>query len=192
MIKKIICLALMIPMMLVFASCAKNETDGGNIDQQTDKTSQTLGEFSKFTATDLDGNEVNQDILKGYKLTMLNVWGTFCPPCLREMPDLGELASEYKDKGVQIVGVVIDVMDNKGEIDDKKVEEAKELVEKTKADYLHLLPSEDLIRIKLADVYSIPETIFIDENGNIIDSVIGSRSKENWEDVINNMLEKVQ
>ena len=34
--------------------------------------------FSHFTATDLDGNTVTEDIFKDYKLTMINIWGTFC------------------------------------------------------------------------------------------------------------------
>lgn len=48
----------------------------------------------RFEGTDLRGNTVSSDIFSRFKLTMINVWATYCNPCLREMPDLGELAAE--------------------------------------------------------------------------------------------------
>lgn len=61
---------------------------------ETTQSSDTAqpGILSAFTAQDLQGNGVNQEILKGKKLTMVNVWATFCDPCINEMPDLGVLA----------------------------------------------------------------------------------------------------
>lgn len=59
--------------------------------------------FGKFTTTDLNGNEVTEAMFADYDLTMINIWATFCGPCINEMPHLGELAAEYKEKGVQIV-----------------------------------------------------------------------------------------
>lgn len=59
---------------------------------------ELTGEFASFTSMDLDGNEVNQSIISEADLTILNIWGTFCGPCISEMPDLGELADEYADK----------------------------------------------------------------------------------------------
>lgn len=140
-------------------------------------------EFASFTSTDLDGNEVNQSIISEADLTMLNIWGTFCGPCINEMPDLGELADEYADKGVQIIGIPIDVYDEAG------IGEAKDIIETTGADYLHLLPSEDLMTIYLNGVDAVPTTLFIDKTGTIIDTVIGSKSKSDWEKVIDEKLQ---
>ena len=67
------------------------------------------GILSSFSAEDLDGNSLDQSILEGHTLTMVNVWATFCTPCISEMPELGELADEYADKGVQIVGLISDL-----------------------------------------------------------------------------------
>ena len=47
-----------------------------------------------FAAKDMDGNEVTSGIFSESKLTMINVWATYCNPCLNEMPDLGELSEE--------------------------------------------------------------------------------------------------
>lgn len=53
---------------------------------------------------------------------------------------------------------------------------ALDIVEQTGADYPHLLPSRDLLAAKLSEVYSVPETIFVDKDGRLVgDSYVGSR-----------------
>ena len=42
-----------------------------------------------FTTKDLDGNEVTEEIFAKKDLTVVNIWGTFCTPCIGEMPALG-------------------------------------------------------------------------------------------------------
>ena len=138
------------------------------------------GEFSAFSAKSLDGTEVNQSVWGQARLSVVNVWGTFCGPCIREMPDLGRLAEEYRGKGVQFVGIVIDTLDRRGRIDPKQVEKARALVAQTNAAYLHLLPSPDLMEAKLSSVYAIPQTYFVDASGKIVDSVTGAMSADDW------------
>lgn len=150
------------------------------------------GVLSSFESTDIDNKLVDQSVFKGKKLTMVNMWATFCGPCIREMPELGELNKEYAGKGFQIIGIPVDVIDWEGKLSDEMVAAAKEIVSKTQADYLHILPSNSLIKAKLSEVSSVPETIFVDENGRQVGkSYIGSRSKEQWEKIINELLEQV-
>ena len=52
--------------------------------------------YLTFEASTIDGEAWNSDKFTNSKLTMINVWGTYCNPCLSEMPDLGEIASEYE------------------------------------------------------------------------------------------------
>ena len=77
------------------------------------------GDLIAFDTSDLDGNKVTEALFADNRVTMINIWGTFCPPCIREMPDLGQLSTDYKAKGVQLVGVVIDALDRYGRVDDK-------------------------------------------------------------------------
>ncbi|NCE64342.1 TlpA family protein disulfide reductase [Pseudoflavonifractor sp. 524-17] len=150
-----------------------------------------FGVLSSFSATDLEGNPVDQSILSGCDLTMVNVWGTFCPPCKEEMPYLAELHEEYAGRGFQIVGLVSDVLNQDGSINQDQVASAREIAQATGADYLHLLPSEDLFFL-LSQVYALPSTFFVDSEGNQIGSLhLGMKTKEQWAALIEEMLEEV-
>ena len=68
---------------------------------QTDQTSKsTVTTVGEFTTQDLDGNTVTQDIFKEHKLTLVNAMGTWCSPCVQELPELQKLYENMKDKGV--------------------------------------------------------------------------------------------
>ncbi len=155
--------------------------------------SETAGEgkFSTFTAYDPDGNEVNGDIFTGYKLTMVNIWGTFCTPCINEMPDLAKLHKDYADKEFQIVGLVADVF-SAGKIDEKDARTVKKIIDATGADYKHMLLSKDWNNLIVKNIEGVPTTVFIDEKGNQVGkTVLGSKSYKDWVKIIDKMLEKV-
>lgn len=146
--------------------------------------------LGRFTTNGLDGNKVTQAVLADHKLTMINVWATYCPPCLREMPELGKLSQDYQDKGVQIIGIVSDVTDYDGVILPDQVDLAQEIVAQTGADYLHLTPSDDLINTLLWQVSSVPTTIFVDSQGSLVgQAYIGALSYEEWAQAIDEALD---
>ena len=80
---------------------------------------QKAGDKISFTATDFEGNPVTSEIFAKNKLTMVNIWGTFCGPCIREMPDLARINEENKAKGIEVIGIVIDILDNKGQVSER-------------------------------------------------------------------------
>jgi len=57
----------------------------------------------------MDGNRhnLNEYIGKG-KWTALNIWGTRCPPCMEEIPELIHFHDDHKDSNAIVVGVAID------------------------------------------------------------------------------------
>ena len=196
--------------MLALAGCGQNATDGGQLAPSTDDETQSdvtpAGVLSSFSATDLEGNEVDQGMLADYDLTMVNVWATFCGPCISEMPDLGQLAQEYQDKGVQIVGkaltveqwawqivgLVSDVLNADGTINEEQVQTARDIVAETGAAYTHLLPSEDLFGV-LGQISYVPTTFFVDSTGAQVGSaVISAQNKDKWVETIDAMLAEVQ
>ncbi|MCM4156939.1 TlpA disulfide reductase family protein [Gramella sp. AN32] len=61
--------------------------------------------YVDFSAPDLNGNEVKlSDKING-KIALLDLWATWCGPCIAKSRTMVPLFSEYKDKGFSIVGV---------------------------------------------------------------------------------------
>lgn len=190
-----LCLTLAAASAFLLTGCQNSQSTDSSSASQTVAEDETTGKnaFTRFTAQTLDGQEADQTLFQGHKLTMINIWGTFCPPCLKEMPDLGALNKEYADKGFQVIGIVSDAGDLNGNIDDAQVEKAKQIAAETGADYVHLLPSPDLIANKLYEVSSIPETLFVNEQGQQVGrSYVGMMTKAEWEKIINDLLEAVE
>ena len=60
-----------------------------------------------FTLEDFKGNKISLSDLGG-KVIILNVWATHCRPCKKEIPDFIEAYEQYKDKGLEIIGISVD------------------------------------------------------------------------------------
>lgn len=169
----------------------------GKSDQTADNSTSTNTEADEpanlslsitFTAVDMEGNEVTSDVLSESRLTMINVWATYCNPCLREMPDLGELSSEYDSADFQILGIVSDVDEG---ADQETLDYAKDLIKETGADYPHLLLNASLYNALLTNVTAVPTTFFLNSNGKVLDTVIGSQDKTAWKEKIDALLEEM-
>ena len=162
-------------------ACGQGESGG--------ESSRQVTVFEDFTAQDLDGNPVDESIFADCDMTMINLWGTFCGPCLQEMPDLGEIADEYADKGFQIVGICTDAVNLDGEILEDVVETAKADAQETGADYLHIVPVGEIFTDLLPRVTGVPTTIFVDSKGQQIGLAdIGAKDKDAWIQVIEEKL----
>lgn len=142
-----------------------------------------------FSANTIEGEEISSDIFANSRLTMINVWATYCNPCLSEMPDLGELAAEYDAEEFQIIGIVSDVIDG-GEAE--SIEYAKELIEETGAAYPHLLLNESLYMNLVGAVDAVPMTFFVTKEGEVLGYVTGAQKKSVWEEIINGILEDME
>ena len=59
-----------------------------------------------FQITDTDGHSISLEGQKG-RVTLLNFWGTWCPPCQQEIPDLVKLDSAERSRGLDIVGIAL-------------------------------------------------------------------------------------
>lgn len=155
--------------------------------------SRVRSPFEEFTATDLDGNPVSEEIFRDYDITMINIWATFCGPCINEMPDLGELNQKWNEKGFQVVGICADLLDYNGALVEEQLETAKTIVEETGASYLHINPEGDLAKRLLPQISVVPTTVFVDKDGKQVTSTVrGSKSLEEWEKMAEELLKKVQ
>ena len=143
-----------------------------------------------YTVKDLDLNDVAlADYVKGNKVTMINFWGTFCGPCISEMPDLGEIERKYKDKGFEIVGLTTDVADPQGNYDESVIDDARPIIEDTGITYPVLVAPVQLMED--IGLQYVPTTYFLDSEGNVLGSAeIGSKPSTEWENVIDGYLSK--
>ena len=138
---------------------------------QFEKTETELGFIiPPFTTTDLNGNTVNKQLFTEHELTVVNIWGTFCSPCIAEMPELGEWAKTMDDR-VTLVGIVGDI---EGKEDVERISLALEILNRARADFINLIP-DDEISSMLEGLIAFPTTIFVNSSGAIVgEPIVGA------------------
>lgn len=142
-----------------------------------------------FEATTTEGETVTSDCFADSKLTMINVWGTYCNPCLTEMPDLGEIAASYDKADFQLMGIICDVPEGS---EQANIDNAKDLIEKTGADYPHLLLSESLYTNLVGGTDAVPTTFFVNNKGEVLGYVVGANAKDTWVELIEQLLAEME
>ena len=176
---------------LLLTGCGKNQITESNFSSETSKeTTSEEPYIVTFEATTLDGETITSDIFADSKLTMLNVWATYCNPCLNEMPDLAEVAVAYDSVDFQLLGILSDVSVFS---EDAALSEAKDLVAETGATtYQHLLLNESLYNNLVGAIDSVPTTFFVNQEGELLGYIVGAHDKETWESVINELLAEME
>ena len=139
--------------------------------------------------TDLEGNPVDLADFSAYELVMLNVWGTWCPPCVSELPELEEVSREYEDRGVLIVGLMQDSVRPDGSLDQALVDTAIEYLKGQGIEYLMLVPDEKLQAQFIDSLQYFPTTFFLNSAGEIVLTEVGAKDKTGWSYVIDGLLE---
>ncbi len=166
-------LPLVLLLLLTLCACGKKEAA-----PEPEAAPQTS---LSFTAKDIDGSKVNSESLfGGAKVTMINLWATWCSPCIRELPELEELYMEYRDRGVELVGILLDGTT------DSAIESAKTLMIKAGITYPVLRPSEEMGDLLSAQY--IPTTLFVDAEGNIIGETVVGANLQAYRDNLDQLL----
>ncbi len=65
----------------------------------------------EFSLPDLSGKQHQLSEWQN-KLQIINFWATWCPPCLKEIPEFIKLQNKFKDKNIQFIGIAIDDKDS--------------------------------------------------------------------------------
>ena len=121
-----------------------------------------------FTMIDWDGNSVKLSDMKG-KPVVLNFWASWCPPCKSEMPDFETV---YKELGGDVQFMMVDLTD--GQRETKEIGAAYiESQGYTFPVYFDTLQEGSYAY----NIRSIPTTVFIDKDGNIVKEVTGAMSE---------------
>lgn len=129
----------------------------------------------EFAAMDLQGQMRNIKEWDG-KLIFLNFWATWCPPCLKEIPEFIELQKAYGDQGFQIIGIAIDDADA-----------VREFADRMGMNYPSLLAEVDGIGLGKRygnGIGALPYTVIINRNGKISQTIRGELSKKHALDIL--------
>jgi thiol-disulfide isomerase/thioredoxin len=123
-------------------------------------------EMDDAELTSLDGATFKMSDFRG-KVVVINLWATWCTFCKKEMPDLVQLNEEFKDRGVEFIGL---------NVDNEKLPEVEKFVNDYQVTYRIGWTNEDVY-----DVLSpkgIPSTYIITRDGRFHWAVNGAASKE--------------
>jgi len=123
-----------------------------------------------FTLKDLAGNDVRLSDYKG-KVVILDFWATWCGPCKMEVPHFKELHKQYQLKGVEIVGIALDQQGAKI---------VAPFIASNQIEYTTLIGTSEVVQ-RYGSPRGIPTTFVIDQNGKIVTSFMGYRSKDVFE-----------
>lgn len=143
---------------------------------------QAMKSVFTFSTTDLDGNPVTSEIYAQADLTVINVWGTFCGPCIGEMPALSAWDQELPDN-VQIIGIISDVAEG------GDTTAARNIINSTGVAFPNLLYNDSLIPLLSQSQY-VPTTYFVDGDGNMIAEPIIGADVEGYKAVVEQFLAK--
>lgn len=115
-----------------------------------------------FAYQNIDGDMVSLEDLKG-KYVYVDVWATWCGPCLREVPSLKVLEGDYHDAPIEFVSISIDV--------EKDFEKWQKMVVDKELKGIQLFADNDWKSdfVKAYAIDGIPRFIMIDKDGNIVD-----------------------
>ena len=129
----------------------------------------------EFAMMDINGKVRNIKDFDG-QVVLLNFWATWCPPCLKEIPDFIEVQEEFEGKGFQIVGVAVE-----------NEEDVKHFAEEMGMNYPVMAGESEAI--ELARRYgnrmgALPFSAIIDQSGTITHTFTGELSKSRLKTIL--------
>ncbi len=117
---------------------------------------------SQFEVKLFDETVVTHKDILG-KVTVIDFWGTWCKPCLAEIPDYSSFYRDYKDKGVIFIALAVD---------SGKAEKVREATRRFKMDYPVGAPSKEELKA-IGKIRAYPTTWVIDPSGEIVREFLG-------------------
>lgn len=155
--------------ILALAGCGG---DGSSADTKAEAQVQAQADPAftpvHFAAMDISGTQHQSTEWIGKKPVVLNFWGTWCPPCRKEIPELVKLHNEYQDK-VELVSLA--VRDTPTKVENFSSAQGME--------WLMLIAENDIL-LKYNVTVGVPTTIFLDKNGKEVARFVGPRSYETF------------
>ena len=180
MTKKIFTAVLLL-ITVVFAGCS-DDSAGDDTSANTAQASPVAKNIPSFSAKTIEGKPITNEIFAAKKITVLNIWGTFCPPCIAEMPDLGKMARTIPEDA-QIIGLICDATEDSPQ----QIKKALQITQEAGADFVNIVPDEQLLRF-MEGVEAVPTTIFINNKGEVVGKAIIGADVDGYKDELKRLL----
>ncbi len=149
---------------LLFTNCSSNSTTSEADTGQEEISSQEEVTPENLELTDLEGNPIQLSNLKG-QAVFLNLWATWCRPCLSEMPAIEKAYQTLKDEGFVFMAASYE--------DPQKI---TEFMQKQDFSFPFVHLKSDM---QALGVQSIPTTYIYNDEGKVVARIIGTRE---WDD----------
>lgn len=137
----------------------------------------------EVSGTTLEGDDLSLSDFSG-KVIVLNVWGSWCPPCRKEAPTLAAAARELKADGVQFVGV---------NTKDSSPEQGLAFERRYDVPYPSFFDPSGRTLLAFSETLNpsaIPSTVVLDEEGRVAASILGEvRSQQTLVDLVQDVQE---
>ncbi len=141
------------------------------------------GKALHFTTTDINGNTVTSEELFGsHEITMLNIWASWCGPCIGELQELEAINGRLAAKDAAVVGLLVD-----GD-DPDAVETARQIMREKGVTYTVILPPDNMD--DLFDVNAYPTTFFVGRNTALTGSPVIGAQVDVYESAIDSLLSR--
>jgi len=166
---------------MILAGCAREKFSADLPDNLAEVVGVTARDdlAPGFTWRGADGREVHFDDVRG-SVTLVNFWATWCGPCKTELPELVGLSRRYADRGFRIIGVATDRTPNAASL-------VAEYMDRYGIPYQVVLSTQEVERA-FGNIRQMPTSILIDSEGRIAGTMIGPRSKADFERAIEALL----
>ncbi len=115
------------------------------------------------------GGAISLDDFKG-KYVYIDVWATWCGPCIQQIPYLKKLEEEYHDKNIEFVSISTDESRRSGGSWEAAEKKWRDFVKKRELSGVQLWSGQDYSFQQAYQINSIPRFILIDPQGNIVDA----------------------
>jgi len=138
----------------------------------------------EFDLKDINGEPVSVAQHKG-KVLIVDVWGTWCGPCLAELPSFIKLQEQYGPKGLQIIGLNYE----RGPDEKQNRQLVQKVVDQVGINYPCALGTET-VQGQIPDFGGFPTTLFIDRSGKVRMKAVGLHEYEYLEAIVKTLLEE--
>lgn len=120
-----------------------------------------------FTLTDLRGQPLSLSSLLG-QVVIVDIWGTWCPPCRAEIPSFIRLQNEFGPQGLQIIGLNYE----HGPTEQEVIKAVEQFIQEFGINYPCALGT-DQIQQQVPGFEGFPTTLFIDRAGRVRAKLVG-------------------